>query len=278
MTLKSPKKATRSIAERLSQRLPNNLRKGKNSKPTFASFIPNMTTILALCTGLSAVRFALLGRWNLAVMAILIAAVLDAMDGRLARMLNSTSRFGAELDSLADFINFGVSPALVIYLRSLHEWNGIGWVITLYFAVCMALRLARFNTLSIEGTTPAWAQYFFMGVPAPAGAILALTPLMIDFVFEERGWGTFFISPPLTSIVVFISASLLISRIPTLSIKKVHVPHKWVLPLLVFVALLAGALFCEPWMTLSSISILYVLSIPFTIKACRRKQTNDENI
>lgn len=275
MTPKTPKKPSRSIAERLTQRLPSKLRKGKDNKPTFASILPNMTTILALCTGLSAVRFALLGRWNLAVMAILIAAVLDGMDGRLARMLNSTSRFGAELDSLSDFINFGVSPALVIYLRSLQDWNGLGWVITLYFSVCMALRLARFNTLSIEGTTPAWAQYFFMGVPAPAGAILALTPLMIHFVFEERGWGSFFISPSVTSIVMFVAASLLISRIPTLSLKKVHISHKWVLPLLVIVALLAGALFCEPWMTLSGISILYVLSIPFTIKACRRKQAQE---
>jgi CDP-diacylglycerol--serine O-phosphatidyltransferase len=217
-----------------------------------------------------------MGRWNLAVMAILIAAVLDGMDGRLARMLNSTSRFGAELDSLSDFISFGVSPALVIYLRSLQEWHGIGWIIALYFAVCMALRLARFNTLSIEGTTPPWAQYFFMGVPAPAGAILILTPLMIHFEFEERGWGNLFISPTLNAIVVFITASLLISRIPTLSLKKVQISHKLVLPLLVIVALLTGALFSEPWMTLSAIAIIYILSIPFTVRACRRKTKIEE--
>ncbi len=275
MPLRSQRKTSGSIRERITQRLPGKLRKGKNNKPTFASILPNMTTILALCTGLSAVRFALLGRWNLAVMAILIAAVLDGMDGRLARMLNSTSRFGAELDSLSDFINFGVSPALVIYLRSLQDWHGLGWVITLYFAVCMALRLARFNTLSIEGTTPAWSQYFFMGVPAPAGAFLALTPLMIHFVFEERGWGDHFISPTVNAIVMFICASLLISRIPTLSLKKVHVSQKLVLPLLVIVALLAGALFSEPWMTLSAIAILYVCSIPFTIRACRKKQIEE---
>lgn len=276
MTVRPPKKPRGSIAERISQKFPGKLRKTKNNKPTFASILPNMTTILALCTGLSAVRFALLGRWNMAVMAILIAAVLDGMDGRLARILNSTSRFGAELDSLSDFISFGVSPALVIYLRSLQEWQGLGWIIALYFSVCMALRLARFNTLSIEGSSaPTWTQYYFMGVPAPAGAILVLTPLMINFEFEERGWGSFFVSPGLNALVMFTIASLLISRVPTLSLKKVHIPQKFVLPLLIVVALLTGALYSEPWIILSGIAIFYLLSIPFTIKACRKQKIEE---
>lgn len=252
---------------------PLNLKKFTTKRinpPTISSLLPNMITVLALCIGLSSVRFALLGRWELAVSAILIAAILDNMDGRVARFFGSSTRFGAELDSLSDFVSFGVSPALVIYLYTLHQWKGFGWAIGLFFTVCSALRLARFNTRSIEGTVPAWSQGFFTGIPAPGGASLAIFPLILHFVFESTPLASVINHPGFSGGMMFIIAILMISRMPTYSFKKMHIDHKYVLPILLGVAVLVAALFSEPWITLSLLGLAYICTFPFSIKAYKK--------
>jgi len=183
--------------------------------------IPNAITVGALCAGLSGIRFAIDGRFEMAVAAIMVAAVLDGLDGRMARLLNGTSKFGAELDSLSDFLSFGVAPAVIVYLWVLSAWGGLGWIVALAYAVCCALRLARFNTMLSEPNQPSWAGHFFTGVPAPAGAGLALMPLMAHFEFgaglTDRPW--------LGALVLALVAFLMVSRLPTFSGKKVHVPR-----------------------------------------------------
>lgn len=260
----SDKKSDKKFA--LTRRLPDRIRatRDKMSNVNLIMILPNMTTVIALCMGLSAVRFALQSRWEFAVGAIFMAALFDAMDGRLARMLNATSRFGAELDSLSDFISFGVSPAIVIYLRSLNEWQGAGWLFTLYFAVCLGLRLARFNTISIEGSEPAGSGNFFMGCPAPACAILALIPTMMSIEFPESPlWS----SAWLNAAILFSVGSLAISVVPMFSFKKVHIDRKYFPLALVGLTFIAGALFTTPWITLSVVMLAYILSIPFSYRA-----------
>jgi len=148
---------------------------------SFNRLIPNILTLLGLCAGMTAIRLALVERWELAVAAIAVAAVLDALDGRIARLLDTSSKFGAELDSLADVVGFGVVPGLLLYIWTMHDAGGIGWAVTLLFAVCCSLRLARFNTKLDNADLPAWTGRFFVGVPAPAAAGLALTPMMAHF-------------------------------------------------------------------------------------------------
>ncbi|MBM3468756.1 MAG: phosphatidylcholine/phosphatidylserine synthase [Alphaproteobacteria bacterium] len=251
-------------------RLPKRLRKPSLQGHSLPAMLPNIATVLALCTGLSAVRFALLERWEWCVVAILIAGVLDALDGRLARFLGSTSRFGAELDSLSDFISFGVTPALVIYFFSLHQWEGFGWAFVLLFSVCMALRLARFNTKSIEGSAPAWSAAYFTGTPAPAAAALAISPVVMSFE-----WPNSFVSSPFFSgLILFFVAFLMVSAIPTFSLKKVHIPNKYVLPFMVIIALSTAALFSKPWLTLTLVAIGYVSTFPFSIASYRKTAQN----
>ncbi len=235
--------------------------------PPLVRIIPNAITITALCTGLSAIRFALLERWELAVSLILIAAILDALDGRIARFLRADSHFGAELDSLSDFISFGVAPAVVIYLYSLHLWKGTGWALTLFFSTCMALRLARFNT-SMDTPKPDWIKQFSIGVPAPAGAFLALLPLMVSFAHEE----SFQNFPFLFAFSILISGLLMISRIPTFVLKNSRIPHRYVRLLLMAVAIFMAALFSAPWWTLSIGAILYLLSIPVSFWTYHQKK------
>jgi CDP-diacylglycerol--serine O-phosphatidyltransferase len=248
-------------------RLPAHLKERKLKVLSLSAVLPNITTMLALCAGMTAVRMALLERWDLAVVAILIAGFLDGMDGRLARLLGSASRFGAELDSFSDLISFGAAPALVIYLKGLHQWGETGWAIALFFTVCMALRLARFNTRSIEGgDAPTWSQGFFTGVPAPAGAYLALMPIMLQQYFAVP-----FLQTPLFSAIVLLTTSgLMVSRIPTYSLKKVTIPHRMVLPLMLLVVLTASAIYSQPWLTLSFIGVAYVGLLPFSIKSYRK--------
>lgn len=245
----------------------------RRKPPHLARIIPNAITITALCTGLSAIRFALVERWELAISLILIAAILDAMDGRIARLLRADSHFGAELDSLSDFISFGVAPAVVLFLYSLHLWKGTGWALTLFFSTCMALRLARFNT-NIDAITPEWTKGFSVGVPAPAAAIIALFPLMCSFALEENWQGM----PLFFAASLLLSGLLMISRIPTFVLKNVRVPHPFVRPLLMMVAVFMAALFSIPWWTLSLGTILYLLSIPVSFIAYRHKKINEEDV
>jgi CDP-diacylglycerol--serine O-phosphatidyltransferase len=228
--------------------------------------IPNMLTVLALCAGLTSIRFALDTRWEMAVFAIVIAGVLDGLDGRIARLLDSTSKFGAELDSLSDFVSFGVAPAILLYYWTLQSAGGLGWVMALLFGVCVALRLARFNTRIDNTDLPAWTSRFFVGVPAPAGAGLSLLPV---FATLEFGPG-FFDTPVVTGIVTVAVAGLMVSRLPTFSMKRVRVPHQLVVPTLLGVGFLAALLISMPWLTLIVLGLLYAGSIPFSLMSYRR--------
>lgn len=232
----------------------------------FNRLIPNILTVLALCAGLTAIRFALQGKWELAVLAIVIAGVFDTLDGRLARLLGGATKFGAELDSLSDFISFGVAPAILIYAWSLQHAKGIGWVLAMVFAVCSALRLARFNTKLGVSDMPPWAYNFFTGVPAPGGAGLVMLPMMLSFQF---GTG-FFDQPAVNGVVMAAVAVLMISRIPTYSFKQFKVPHRMVLPMLLLVGLLAALLITNLWMTLNLVGIAYMMSLPWSVRAYRK--------
>ena len=228
--------------------------------------LPNLLTVLALCSGLTAVRFALSEQWQAAVAAIMVAAVLDGLDGRLARLLGGGSKFGAELDSLSDFLSFGAAPAVVVYTWSTHELGGIGWAAGLVLAVCSALRLARFNTALEDPDKPAFAYNYFVGVPAPAGGGLALLPMMISFEWAGSPFG----GPVFTSIWMVVIGLLMVSRFPTFAFKKVKVPHAYVLPTLLGAGLLTAALFSSPWLTLIGLGIVYLTTFPFSYRSFRR--------
>ena len=233
-----------------------------SKKFSLTSFLPNITTLCALCIGLSSVRFALQQQWDWAIAAIIFAAIFDVMDGRLARYLGVTSRFGAELDSLSDFISFGASPTIILYLGSLQDWDGFGWFVGLCLSMCMALRLARFNTLSIEGTDEKWDESFFMGVPAPMAAFVALLPVVLQLRFDWE-WLT---HPIITTTFVLLASIGAVSRIPTFSTKKIYISRQHVLPLVLSVTLFIAALFADPWLVLSVIGMGYICTIPFSIK------------
>ncbi len=241
----------------------------------FSRLLPNITTLMSLCTGLSAVRFALIDRYEMAVVAILIAAILDMMDGRLARMLGVDSHFGAELDSLSDFVSFGVAPALVLYISSLHAWKGFGWALALFFVICSALRLARFNTALLDKKDlPLWRSRFFIGVPSPAGGFIALLPLMFSFAMEE----SYAFMPYMCALSLLVAGALMPSRIPTPSSKGVHIPRSMVLPCMLGAGVVITALINAFWFTLFAVGIVYLGSLYFSYKAyCRlRNQESAE--
>src|SRR3954464_4945773 len=230
--------------------------------------IPNILTLAALCSGLTAIRFALQGEFRLAVIAVIVAAIFDALDGRVARRLGVASRFGAELDSLSDFLCFGVAPALVLYLAALKDGGALGWVVTLMFPICSALRLARFNTALVADTPPpAWTGSYFTGVPAPAGALLALIPLMVSFEIEAA-WPRHAL---VVGTVLVVVGGLMVSRLPTFSFKKGRVPRHLVLPSLLGAALVMGVVASSPWIGLSLLGMVYVSLIPFSWMSYRRQ-------
>ncbi|HYM31794.1 MAG TPA: phosphatidylcholine/phosphatidylserine synthase [Candidatus Cybelea sp.] len=230
------------------------------------SLAPNILTVLALCAGLTAMRFALLDRWQLAVAAVIVAAVLDGLDGRLARLLKGATKFGAELDSLSDFVSFGVAPVFVLYLWTLKTVGGIGWIVVLIFAICCALRLARFNTALDDPNQPSWQSNFFTGIPAPAGAGLVLLFIYISFELGDTFWRSPILNAPWTLVIAF----LMVSRLPSFSFKKVHVRRDWVLPMLLAVAGMAAALVSFPWYTLSALSVVYLATLPFAFRTYQR--------
>lgn len=226
---------------------------------------PNILTIIALCSGLTAIRFALLGQFKFAVLAIFIAAFFDMLDGRVARLLKGASRFGAELDSLSDFLSFGVAPAMVLYFWCLHELGSgnTGWLVVLAYSVCTALRLARFNTALDDDDKPQWTGSFFTGIPSPAGAGIALLFLIVSLELEND----FFRSPALNALWLLFAGGLMISRVPTFSFKRVRVPREYVGFVLLGAGLLVAALFNQPWLTLAAMGLAYLGSIPFAVKA-----------
>jgi len=243
---------------------------------SFNRLVPNLLTLLGLCAGLTAIRFALDSRWEQAAGLIVFAAVIDALDGRIARLLKGESRFGAEFDSLSDFLCFGVAPAIVLYLWSLQEARGIGFIPCLLFAVCCALRLARFNAAiaaPVPAPKPAFAQSFFTGVPAPAGAGLALFPLFASLAAHGWGWETaaaVLRHPLLVAPVLIVVSGLFVSTLPTWSFKNFKVPKPFILPLLLGAAGFAALLVAEPWGALAAAGILYAALLPASVRSYQR--------
>jgi CDP-diacylglycerol---serine O-phosphatidyltransferase len=234
----------------------------------FRVIAPNLITLLALCLGLTAIRLAYEGRLEPAVFLLVVAGVLDGVDGRVARFLKGTSRFGAELDSLADFVNFGVAPGLVLYSFVLHHLRGVGWIAALVFAIAAGLRLARFNVMLDDPNRPEWKKNFFVGIAAPAGAIASLLPIYLHFLGVPIGAGV----APVVLVYVLLIAFLMVSTIPTFSGKTIgkRVPRNWVLPIFVVTVAVVGLAVSFPFEVLAVATVLYLGSIPFAIAQYRR--------
>ncbi len=247
---------------------PNDDPTNENRRLLGTKILPNVLTIAALCIGLTALRYGVDFMWTNAMLLVLIAAVLDGMDGMVARLLKATSAFGAELDSLSDFVSFGVVPSVLLYQWNLRDAGPFGWVASLLLCVAVALRLARFNVKNMMPVTEPVSnasKAFFEGIPAPAGAILALVPMMLGFkIYPEDQDGS--LPSFLVAIWVIFIASLMVSRIPTYSLKRLRLQQKHTIPLLAVVALFASALASEPWITIIVISLGYLATIPHAVK------------
>ncbi len=231
--------------------------------------IPNLMTLTALAAGLLAIQYAWGGKWEQAVLAILVAVILDTLDGATARLLKATSEFGAQLDSLSDFLAFGVAPSIILYSWILQESGKIGWMAMLLFAAACALRLARFNVMQKE--LPAWKKGFFSGVPAPAGAGLALLPLIL-WIQVPHFFEQFAFASPLVGLWTILIAGMMVSRIPTYSTKGFKLPPKFAMPAMVFFAIIIAALVHAPWQTLTIAAIFYMAAIPFAIRSFQKLQ------
>jgi CDP-diacylglycerol--serine O-phosphatidyltransferase len=243
-------------------------RRGRFKSIPFRLIAPNLVTLLALCLGLTAMRLVVEGKLETATICILIAAALDGVDGRLARMLKGTSRFGAELDSLSDFVNFGVATGYVLWIFVLHDLRSFGWIIVLTLACAMALRLARFNVMIDDPDRPDWQKNYFVGMPAPAGAITAMLPLYLQFIgvpVSEYG-------APFVGLYILFIAFLTISRIPCYAGKTLgtRIPRDRVLPIFVAVVVAAGLLFAYPFEMLSLVVAAYLALIPVSVARYRK--------
>ncbi|HVC61807.1 MAG TPA: phosphatidylcholine/phosphatidylserine synthase [Acetobacteraceae bacterium] len=247
--------------------------------PSFNRMVPNLLTLIGLCAGLTAMRFALEARFGSAAVAITVAGAIDGLDGRLARLLKATSRFGAEFDSLADFLCFGVAPAFTLYIWSLQRAGGFGYTPCLMFAVCMALRLARFNAALDGAPKPAYAYNFFTGVPAPAGAGLVLFPLFLGLEAKSLGW-TWLLAvaqfPLFCAAVLAGTALLLVSTLPVWSFKNFKVPAEYVLPVLLGTGIYAALLVADPWAALAAAGLIYLVMLPFSVRSFRRLRREAE--
>ncbi|MFT5703670.1 MAG: CDP-diacylglycerol--serine O-phosphatidyltransferase [Rickettsiales bacterium] len=235
-----------------------------NGSTTLCRLLPNLVTLIGLCAGLTAIRFAMDGEWVKSVSLLLFAGFLDGVDGRLARFLNSSSPFGAELDSLIDFVNFGVVPGFLIYMwvNTYAHVYGFDWALVLFFAISMSLRLARFNVaMSEENPDPILTKYFFQGIPAPCAAAMAILPMVLYFEFGD---GYFFTDPKFVLSYCFGLAVLVGSTIPTISIKKIPIRNEFIYVTLLILGLIAAGLAVKPWLTLAIIGVVYGFSIPVT--------------
>lgn len=228
---------------------------------------PNLITVLAICAGLTGIRFGFEGRFETAVVMVLLAAFLDGIDGRLARLLKATSKFGAQMDSLADIVNFGVAPALVLYAYLLDRAGSPGWIAALLFAIACGMRLARFNVLDEQVDRPAWQVDYFVGVPAPAGAVLVMLPLYLAFLGVEPSRPLAFIAVAFTILVAF----LLVSRLPVYSGKSLKIPGDRVLLVILAVVLYFLLLVSYPWHTLMASVAAYLLFLPFSVRAYSKR-------
>jgi CDP-diacylglycerol--serine O-phosphatidyltransferase len=233
--------------------------------------IPNLITLLALCAGLTSIRLAYEDKLEWALAAIVFAAALDGLDGRVARLIKGQSRFGAELDSLADFVNFGCAPGLILYHWGLHEYGNVGWIAAMVFAICGALRLARFNVMIDDPSRPLWSGNFFTGVPAPAGAIIVMLPIYLQLLGAPK------VAATVTLLYTLGIACLMVSRLPVFSGKRVgkRVPPEMVLPLFVLVVLFFALLIAYPWWVLTFGTLLYLVCLPLGWHSYREYERKD---
>lgn len=229
--------------------------------------IPNALTLLALAAGLTALRFALQERWEPAVLAIVVAGVLDGLDGRIARILKGASKFGAELDSLSDFLCFGVAPGVVLYLWSLSHAGRVGWWLVLLLCICCALRLARFNTIAEDAEQAPWQRSFFVGMPSPAGAGLALLPMVLWFQLEAD----LLRHPAFVGVFVVATSVLLVCPLRTFTFKRVRIAQRWVLAAMLGIGLYFACLFSNPWLTLALTEVAYIATIPVSARLYRTR-------
>ena len=228
---------------------------------SIGKLVPSTLTLLALCSGVTAIRFGLSDEWATAVTFVICAMILDMLDGRAARLLGADSRFGAQLDSLADLVSFGIAPGVLVYMWTLYHAQGAGWAVALIFCACSAIRLARFNVESADQDSEPTG--YFTGVPTPAAACLILLPMLLGFQFK----GDAFNHPLISAAMIALTSWLMISRVPTLSLKRMHVPQRLKGPMAVLAVLLLGSAFMWPWATLTIGLIVYLASIPFGILA-----------
>jgi CDP-diacylglycerol--serine O-phosphatidyltransferase len=259
------------------RRLP---RRQRFSGQSFNRMLPNLMTLLGLCIGLSSIRLGMNGKFGDAVIALAVSAVIDGLDGRLARLLKATSRFGAEFDSLADFLCFGIAPALIIYMWSLQNWGAMGFLPPLMYTSAMALRLARFNAALDSAPRAAFAYNFFTGVPAPAGAGLALFPLFLGLEAQQLhlGFVEDAVGFPLFTGAVLVAVSLLcVSTLPVWSFKNFKIPTASVLPLLLGVVVFAAILLADPYAAGALLDLAYMIMLPFSLRSYQRlaKQAED---
>jgi CDP-diacylglycerol--serine O-phosphatidyltransferase len=254
--------------ERINQKL--QLSRQKLTSLPFRKIAPNIVTMLALCAGVTSIRYSVQAEWVKAVLCVFVAAFFDGLDGRVARFLKGSTKFGAELDSLSDFVSFGVAPAIMLYQWSLHDLPKFGWFFCLLMSIGMAMRLARFNTMLDEEPQPVYWQHFFVGVPAPAAAALVMMPLMISFDFPE--WNYVVRSHAFCATLLCVVSFLMVSRIPTFSTKKLKVPTYLLMPMMLVVALFASFIITQPWFTLGIMTLFYALSIPVGIVVFLREK------
>lgn len=229
---------------------------------------PNVITIMAICFGFTSISYGIKQEWDVAAVFIIIAGFLDVVDGRLARYLKASSNFGAQLDSLADFINFGIAPALITYLWCLHEVKikGLGWALALSYVICTAIRLARFNSDLVELDKPDWKEGFFTGIPSPAGAYLVVMPMMLSFEFDIIDY----INPIAMGVYILAIGIMMASIVPTFATKKLIIKKEYISLILVSIGGLIGLIIVKPWIILPALGIAYLCSIPFSIRSFRR--------
>ena len=253
---------------------PKNNFKVVTDKKTARVILPNMLTLIGVCIGLTSIRFALDGRFEFAIVAIILAAVIDGLDGRIARLIKGTSKVGKELDSLTDMISFGVAPAFIMYFWKLNTLGRFGWLVCLIYVICVALRLARFNVNS--GQEPSWRDNFFEGVPSPAGGILVLTPLIFSMTNFEFIPINYDIVVPIFFIV---TSLLLISKFPSYSFKKIVIQRKTTIFLLFGIVLFFGLLLIYPFNVIAISAIIYLAMLPISFFHYQKlkKQNEDQN-
>ena len=243
----------------------------QNRKLSISIFIPSIITILGTSIGLLAIRYAFQGEYDNSIFCIIIAAIIDTVDGRMARLLNATSNFGAELDSLSDLTVFGIAPAIVIFQWKLHEYDNIGWAISTVFIIACALRLARFNVTNNDEKPASYRNAFFQGVPAPAAALLSLYIMVLSFVLN--------IDMPtiIVAIWIILIAILMVSNLPTFSFKKIRISRKYFAPTMLGLALSIAGLLAKPWLILNFIAIAYLITFPISFLYYQKLKKQSES-